>query len=219
MDPDSACGAAHEQGGEPPVKRCRLEEQGTEPSIVDLTVSSLDEVQQEQQEGRPSGPASQPPLLASQRLLCKAAELRGQAAAAQAASEAAAAAAEARRNAAQHRIAAAEPQVAAAEQRAHEDAQAALEAARSSIETAAAAIIASAEQQASLSRALGQDGAAVGRQLERASAAAATAAAAAKERLEGEVHEAAKGARARAEVGAGDGCCLWANPGCSAACL
>ena len=174
---------------------------------------SQDEVvQQEQQEGRPSAPAAQPPPLASQRLLSEAAELRGQAAAVQREAEASAAAAAERRRTAERLLAAAEPQVAAAEQRAHEDAQAALEAARGSIETAAAAIIASAEQQAALSCALGTGGAAVDRQLERARAAAAAAASAAKERLDSEVQEAAKGARARAEVRLGRATTWWVLP-------
>ncbi|PRW32879.1 hypothetical protein C2E21_8134 [Chlorella sorokiniana] len=192
--------AAAEPGGEPPVKRCRVE---GEASVIDLTGAGSSQEEVEGQ-GRPSGPAPQPgQLLESQRLLAKAAELRKQVADGQAAREAAAAAAEVRRQAAAASIERAAPHVAAAEQRAREDAQAALESARSSIEAAAAAIMASAEQQAALSRALGQDGGAVQRQLERARAAAVAAAAAAKERLEGEVQEAVKTARARAEVAYG----------------
>lgn len=192
--------AAAEQAVGPPVKRCRVE---PEPSLIDLTGSGSSQ-EEAQAVGRPSGPDWQAgQLLESQRLLDKAAELRKQAAEGQAAREAAAAAAEARRQAAADLVLRAVPQVAAAEQRARADAQAALESARSSIEAAAAAITASAEQQAVLSRALGQDGGGVQRQLDRARAAAAAAATAAKERLEGEVQEAVKAARARAEVAYG----------------
>ena len=189
--------AAAEQAVGPPVKRCRVE---PEPSLIDLTGSGSSQ-EEAQAVGRPSGPAPQPgQLLESQRLLSKAAELRKQAAEGQAAREAAAAAAEARRQAAAELVLRAVPQVAAAEQRACEDAQTARESARSSIEAAAAAITASAEQQAVLSRALGQDGGAVQRQLDRARAAAAAAATASKERLEGEAQEAVKPAWAQAEV-------------------
>lgn len=191
---------AGEQGSEPPVKRCRVQE---EASVVDLTGTGASQEELEASQ-RPSGPACQPPqLLESQRLQVKAAERRKAATERQAAREAAAAAAKARQQAAAQLIQRAAPHVAAAEQRAREDAQAALESARSSIEAAAAAITASAEQQAALSRALGQDGGVVQRQLERARAAATAAAAAAKERLESEVREAVKAARARAEVAYG----------------